>query len=398
MLTDAEIRKAKLPEDKKVLRLSDGGGLCLRVRASGKDWVFRYTLGGRQREMSLGRYPDLTLRQARAIAAELRAKVVRGEDPLQERQREAHSFADAARAWLDAQQDALGAQKFATYRRWLEHDVLPVFGARALDEIAAPEVFALARRIAAQGHAHKARRVRSLVSRVFRFAIQHGWCERNPAAEIEARDALPPERPQHRPAFTTPQDAARLMRAIHGYPYPIMRIALLLLAYLFVRPGELRGARWAEFDFRGALWRIPAARMKMRRDHLVPLPRQALALLDELSDYTGGGELLFPGMRSPDRPISVNTLNAALRTLGIDTRKEHCAHGFRGMAATLLAEQGWPPDIIERQLAHAEKNKVKAAYNRAEHLSERRKMMQAWADWLDAISRDESGGEEAPAA
>lgn len=218
---------------------------------------------------------------------------------------------------------------------------------------------------------------------IFRYAVATGRAERNPAADL--RGALAPVKTTHRAAITEPDGFAELLRAIDGYSGSFITASALRLAPLvFVRPGELRQAEWTEIDLERAEWRIPAARMKMRADHIVPLAQQSLAILRALQPLTGQGRFVFPSLRSMTRPMSDNTINAALRRLGYD-KTQMTGHGFRAAASSMLNEQGWNGDVIERQLAHAERNKVRAAYNRAEHLHQRRSMMQAWADYLDAL-------------
>ena len=250
--------------------------------------------------------------------------------------------------------------------------------------ITAPELLAALRKIEARGHYETARRARSMSGRIFRYAIATGRAERNPAADLEG--ALITPKVTHHAALIEPTAIGGLLRAIDGYTgSPIVREALRLLPLVFVRPIELRHARWVDIDFQQARWSIPAAIMKMRAPHIVPLSRQALAIIDGMRPLTGDAPYLFPSMRTCDRPVSENTLNAALRRLGY-TGDEMTSHGFRSMASTRLNETGrWNPDAIERQLAHGERNTVRAAYNHAQHLKERIEMMQAWADYLDGL-------------
>jgi integrase len=277
------------------------------------------------------------------------------------------------------------AQATLTKRRWLLDFALPAFGDRPIVDITARELLALLRQIEGRGLYETARRLRSTCGMVFRYAIATGRAERDPSMDL--RGALTTPQVSHRATIVDPSGIGALLRAIEGFDgQPTTLAALRLAPYVFVRPGELRQAEWAEFDLDGTVWSIPAKKMKMRRAHRVPLARQAVAILEELREITGSGRWLFPSVRSSARPISENTLNAALRRLGYGT-EEMCVHGFRGMASTRLNEIGrWNPDAIERQLAHQEANAVRRAYtHNAEFWSERVLMMQAWADYLDGL-------------
>jgi integrase len=254
---------------------------------------------------------------------------------------------------------------------------------RPIGEIAAPELLAVLRRVEARGALEVAHRIKQICGQVFRYAVATGRAHRDPTGDL--RGALPPAAERHHAALTRPGDVAGLMRAISTYQGSfVVRCALRLSALTFVRPGELRKAEWSEINLDEGVWRIPAARMKMRNEHLVPLPRQAVEVLRELHQLTGAGKYVFPGARTVGRPMSENTITAALRRMGYD-RGQMTAHGFRTLASTLLNEMGWRADAIERQLAHSERDEVRAAYNRAEYLSERRRIMQAWADYLDGL-------------
>jgi integrase len=259
----------------------------------------------------------------------------------------------------------------------------PNVGTRPIASITAQELLAALRRIEARGTNETAHRVRSLAGRVFRYAVATGRAHHDVSADL--KDALAPVKSRNFASLTEPVRVGELLRAIEGYSgQPITAFALKLAPLVFVRPGELRGAEWAEFDLEGAEWRIPAARMKIGEQHIVPLSRQAVAMLREAHILTGRGRYVFPSLLSAERPMSNNTVNAALRRLGYGS-DEQTGHGFRSMASTLLNEQRFPPDVIELQLAHRERNKVRAAYNRAQRLAERKQMMQAWADHLDAL-------------
>lgn len=256
-------------------------------------------------------------------------------------------------------------------------------GTRPVDEIAAPDVLSALRRIESRGAIETAHRAQQNCSQVFRYAVATGRAHRDPTGDL--RGALTPVKERHHASITDPKKVGELMRAIAGYDgSPITKCALQLAPLTFVRPGELRRAEWKEFDLEKAEWRIPAARMKFREQHIVPLSKQAVSPLKEVQPITGSKQFVFTGARTNGRSMSENTVNAALRRLGY-SRDEMTGHGFKSMASTLLNEQGWHRDAIERQLAHSERNAVRAAYNYAEHLPERRRMMQAWADYLDCL-------------
>ena len=391
MLSDATLRALK-PRERQYKR-ADAKGLYVIVRPNGaKWWRFKYRWAGREKSLSMGTYPDTSLALARAKRDEAREQLAAGVDPSVARraQRAAREddFQSIADDWLERQK-----QLKSTTRKQLKHRLdrflIPALGRRPITDITAPDLLRLLRRIESKGHHETAHRVRALASRVFRYAIAVGKADKDPAQELVG--ALEAVKSQNFAALTAPKRIGELLRAIDGYQgQPSVMYALRLAPLVFVRPGELRGAEWREFDKSAAEWRIPAARMKMGAEHVVPLSRQAIRLLSEIERLTGGGNLVFPGLRSSDRPISDNTLNAALRRLGF-AADEMTAHGFRSMASTCLNETGFPPDVIELQLAHAHRNKVRAAYNRAERLEERRQMMQAWADYLDSLKADNTG-------
>ena len=381
-LTDVQVRQAKPQESP--YKLTDGKGLYLVVTAGGsKLWRYDYRFGGKRKTLALGSYPDVKLSEARKRHGEARETLAQGRDPAAERkaQREArgNTFAQAADAWHAEASRAWTPGHADTVKYRLERYLIPSLGGRPVAEIEPPEMLRVLKGVS--DRPHTAQRAKQYASAIFRYAIAHGLARRDPTQDL--RGAISPGKPQSRAAITDPRKVGPLLRAIEEYDgHPVVRHALRLLPLVFVRPGELRHAEWAEIDTPAAEWRIPAEKMKMREAHLVPLSRQALAILEGIEPLTGRGRYVFPSVRSAQRPISENTLNAALRRLGY-SKEEMTAHGFRAMASSLLNEQGWPPDVIERQLAHAERNKVRAAYNRASHLGERRRMMQAWADYLD---------------
>lgn len=293
------------------------------------------------------------------------------------------TFKAIADEWLQLQSKTLAANTIELHRARLTSTLYPAFGSRPITDIRAPDLLAVLRAVEATGFHETAHCLRALYGRVARFAIATGSAERDISADLKG--ALVPVVTEHFAAITDPRRVGELLRAIEGYVgQPSAMYALRLAPLVFVRPGELRAAAWSEFDLDAAEWRIPGGRMKMGREHVVPLSTQAVAVLKTLKTLTGDGKLLFPGLRTPSRPISANTLNAALRRLGYGT-DEMTTHGFRSMASTRLNELGFAPDIIELQLAHAEKDDTRAAYNRATHLPQRRKMMQKWAAYLDKL-------------
>ena len=385
-LSDTRIRAARAKQ--KPYKLFDERGLYLLVTpAGGRLWRLRYRMGGLEKLLALGMYPDVPLRRAREKRDEARKLIADGVDPSAKRKAEreapAETFEAVASEWLELQRKSLAAETMSILSTRLSSFLYPYIGNRAVASVSAQELLAVLRRIEARGRHETAHRVRALAGRVLRFAVATGRARYDVATDL--RDALAPVKSKNFASVTDPTRVGELMRAIHGYSgHPVTALALKLAPLVFVRPGELRAAEWSEIDIANAEWRIPGVRMKMGELHIVPLSRQALALLRELEPLARGGRYLFPSLRTRDRPMSDNTINAALRRLGYAS-EDQTGHGFRTMASTLLNEQGFPPDVIELQLAHAERNKVRAAYNRAQRLPERRKMMQAWADYLDRL-------------
>ena len=388
-LSEMKIRAARPRE--RAYKLFDERGLFMLVTPTGgRLWRFRYRLGGVEKLLTLGAYPDVPLKRAREKREDARKLVADGIDPNVKRRAEksahANTFEAIADEWLDLQRKTLAAETLEILGTRLKSFLYPYVGRRPITSISARELLAALRRIEARGTHETAHRVRSLAGRVFRYAVATGRAQHDIAADL--KDALAPVATRNFASVTEPARFGELLRAIDGYSgQPITAMALKLAPLVFVRPGELRGAEWSEFDLEGAEWRIPAVRMKMGEQHIVPLSRQAVAILRELQILTGGGRYVFPSLLSAERPMSDNTISAALRRLGY-TSDEQTGHGFRSMASTLLNEQGFPPDVIELQLAHGERNKVRAAYNRAQRLGERRKMMQEWGDFLDALRGD----------
>ncbi len=387
MLSDVLIRAVK-PRDKPY-KLSDERGLYLIVTPSGSRWWrFKYSLDGREKGLSIGVYPDVPLALARKRRDEARQLIASGIDPSAKRKAEKTARGDTFKAigdeWLALQEKKLAVATFAKATWILENLIYPRVGDRPITKITAQDLLAALRKIEVRGTHETAHRARQRCGQVFRYAVATGRAEHDITADL--RGALAPVVSKNHAALTDPAEIGKLLRAIEGYRgSPTTAYALKIAPLTFVRPGELRHARWSEFDLDGAEWRIPGERMKMREQHIVPLARQAVELLRELRSISGRSDYVFPSLRSASRPMSENTVNAALRRLGY-SKDEMTGHGFRSLASTLLNEQGWHPDLIELQLAHAERNKIRAAYNRAQRLSERKKMMQAWADHLDSLA------------
>ncbi len=387
-LTDIAIRKTK--PCTKPFKLTDGAGLHLLVAPTGaKLWRLAYRFGGKQKTLALGAYPIVTLAAARSARDTARNLLSTGIDPSVKRKLDKQSaritFRVIGEELLEKLKREGRAPRTLVKTRWLLDVAYAAFGDRFIAHITAPEILLVLRRVEARGRYETARRLRSICGMVFRYAIATGRADRDPSADL--RGALITPTVRHRAAILEPKAVGALLRAIDGFEgYTATAMALRLAPLVFVRPGELRRAEWAEFDLDNAEWRIPAAKMKMRRPHRVPLPHQALAIVKELKPMTGHSQWLFPSIRSVTRPISENTLNAALRRLGYEST-EMTAHGFRSMAATRLSEMArWSYDAIERQLAHEEQNAVRRAYTHgAEYWSERVAMMQVWADYLDQL-------------
>lgn len=389
-LTDTAVRNAK-PESKP-RKLADEKGLFLLIHSNGsKYWRFKYRVGGKEKLLALGVYPDVSLAQARQRRDDARKLLANEVDPgvhKQEAKRAGremaqNSFEAVGREWYAKYSPNWAASHGDKIIRRLERDIFPWIGNMPLAEITAHVLLTTLRRIENRGALETAHRAHQNCSRIFRYAVATGRAERDPCADL--RGALPPAKEKHHASITDPIAIGELLRAAEGYRGSfVTKCALQLAPLFFVRPGELRQAEWREIDLEKAEWRIPGEKMKMRAVHIVPLCKQAVAILRDLHSLTGEGKYVFPGVRTASRPMSENTVNAALRRLGY-AKEELTGHGFRSMASTLLNEHGWNRDAIERQLAHAERDAVRAAYNYAEHLPERRKMMQEWADYLEGL-------------
>lgn len=374
----------------KAYKLADGDGMYLYVTTKGqKYWRMDYRYEGRRKTLALGVYPDVSLKKAREKRGAARSLLADSIDPSARKRAEKlskagkESFEAIAREWFEKFSSNWAPSHSSKIKSRLEQDVYPYVGKHPIKGLTAPEILTLLRRVESRGALETAHRVRQHIGQVMRYAVATGRAERDPTQDL--RGALPPTKVKHHGSITDPKRIGDLLRAIDGYDgQHITRCALKLTPLVFVRPGELRTAEWSEIDLEAAEWRIPAHKMKMKQPHIIPLSSQAVEILRDIQPLTGHGKYVFPGIRSRQRPMSENTVNAALRRMGYEPG-DMTAHGFRSMASTLLNEQGWHRDAIERQLAHQERNDVRAAYNYAEHLPERRKMMQAWADYLDAL-------------
>lgn len=395
-LTDTAVRQARPKE--KAYKLADGGGLFLLVQPNGaKYWRWKYRFAGKEKLLALGVYPEISLKEARSRRDKARKLLDSGTDPTAHRRAEkrrqkvlaANSFEAIAREWHEHQRGRWTATHADRVLDSLEKDLFPSLGLRPIAEITPAEVLDVVRAVERRDALDVAHRVLQRAAAVFRYAIQTSRAEVNPATEL--RGALKTRATVHRAALTA-DELPEFLEKLDAYDgEALTRLGLSLVVLTFVRSRELREARWEEIDFDDALWRIPAARMKMRRDHLVPLSTQAIEVLEQIRLLTGRFDLVFPGRSNITKPMSENTLLYAMYRMGYHQRAT--VHGFRATASTILNEQGWPPDVIERQLAHAERNKVRAAYHRSEYLAERTKMMQAWADYLDGVK---SGAEIVP--
>lgn len=390
-LTNVKLLHAKPKE--KAYKLADEKGLYLHVAPNGsKYWRFKYRFSGKEKKLAFGVYPEVSLVTARAKRDEARKLLMENVDPgiakqiakRTEELKTENNFKTIACEWLAKYSKQWVPSHAEKIVRRFERDIFPWLGDRPINEIKAPELLAVLRRIEDRGAIETAHRALQNCGQVFRYAIATGKAERDISSDL--RGALPPVKKQHLASIIDPKAIGILLRAINDYQGNfVTKCALRLAPLLFVRPGELRKAEWSEINFETCEWRIPAAKMKMRVTHIVPLSTQAIAILKDLQPLTDHRKYIFSGERTPNRPMSENTVLGALRRLGY-SKDEMTGHGFRSMACTILNEQGWNRDAIERQLAHAERNNVRAAYNYAEHLPERRKMMQHWADCLDKLT------------
>lgn len=378
----------------KTQKHTDGGGMYLLVSPTGgKLWRLDYRFEGKRKTLSLGAYPAISLKDARQRREEAREHLAKNIDPCAHKQAlkaavravTENSFEVVAREWYDKNKGIWVKQHGDKIFARLENDLFPLIGGMGIAEVTAPQILQALRRIEARGAVDTAHRTLQNCSQIFRYAIATGRAERDPAADL--RGALTPVKATNLASIKEPKAIGALLRDIDAYQGNyIVRAALRMAPYVFVRPGELRRAEWSEFDLEKAEWRIPASRMKMRQMHIVPLAKQVVAILEDLRQYTGHTRYLFTSLRANSEPFSDATLIAALRRMGYD-KDTMTVHGFRSMASTLLNEHGYNRDWIERQLAHGERNNVRAAYNFAEYLPDRRKMMNDWANYLDHLKQ-----------
>jgi integrase len=380
VLTDAKIRNAKTREVR--YRIADSEGLYIEISPSGrKYWRFRENRSGRRSWRNLGEYPHISLQQARELKNQARFP---NEDESKPQPSSA-VFSQVAEAWMKSHEQGLSNYKEKqNIASRLKNHILPFIGDAKIADLTTSDILPIIQRISVIGKHETSRRVKQIISQVFRFGIMTNLCEYDPTYAMRGFIAAP--KPGHFASLTRPSEVAMLLRAIDAYPQAIVREAMLFSALTFLRPGEVRHAEWSEIENEKNELRFAKEKMKMNRPHIIPLATQTLELLDRLRLLTGHGKYIFPSVRSPkgDRPMSENTVLVALRSMGY-TKEQMTPHGFRHMASTLLNENGFNRDWIERQLAHVEGNSVRAAYNYAEYLPERRKMMQWWADYLDEL-------------
>lgn len=391
MLTYIQINAAKPRE--KAWTLSDSQSLYLVIQPNGsKLWRFNYRFLDKQKKLHLGGWPTVSLAEARVRRDEAKKKIAQGIDPALDKKRAriaakyaaANTFQAVAEEWLvKCERDGL-APVTVDKIRWLLAKAYPLIGTIPIGQITPHEALAVLRKVEATGAYESARRMRSVLSRVFRYGVATVRCEKDVAADLRGAIAVP--KVKHFAAITRPSEVGALLRAIDGYSgHKVTIMAMRLSPHVLLRPGELRQAEWTDIDFDEAIWFIPAERMKMRRPHRVPLSRQVIAMLRELHEHTHWWKYLFPCLGKPRKAMSENAVNQGLRKLGYTTN-QMTAHGFRAMAATLLNEMGeWNPDAIERQLAHVDTNQVRRAYARGEYWDERVAMMQRWSDYLDQL-------------
>lgn len=390
LLTTPECKNAT-SEGRAIRKLHDGGGLYLWVYQDGsKFWRLRYWIDGKEKSLSFGAFPDIPLKEARARRDAERRKIEQNLDPsvekkaakIKSKQAATSSFEAVALEWYNKRAHTWVEHHARDVKRRLESNIFPEIGRRPIAEVEAPELLAAVQKIENRGAHDLAHRVLQVCGQVFRYGIATGKCSRDVARDL--RGALTPHVAKHQAAIR-PDQLPELLRAIDGYDQLgdlQTKLALQLLAITFVRTNELIGAEWSEFDLDNRVWVIPAQRMKMKTEHVVPLAKQALEILEQLKPLSGGSRYILPG-RNPDKPISNNTLLFALYRLGY--KGKMTGHGFRAVASTALNEMGFRADVIERQLAHCERNEVRGAYNRAEYIQDRTAMMQHWADYLDGV-------------
>ena len=386
-LSDTTIRTAK-PKDK-LYRLTDANGLCLEVTPTGsKLWRYRYRFNGSAKMLALGAYPSVTLLKARQLRDGARQLLIEGTDPGEQKKTakqaqkvEGLTFETLAREWYDYTAPRWAEATAYKAKLYLDNDIIPGIGARPIKAITRPELVELVRTVEARGTLNAAGKIRQWLHQIFRYGLAKGVVDANPATDLSVV-AAPPKAARHHPHVTFAELPELLAKSEAANIHSLTRHAIRLLALTAVRPGELRQAPWAEFDLDHATWTIPAERMKARRPHIVPLPRQAVAILRQLQEITGRYTLVFAGA-NPDRPMSENTVNKALRVMGYEGLQT--GHGFRHLLSTELNGRGYNKDWIERQLAHGDSDEIRGTYNHAAYVEQRREMMQAWADSMDAL-------------
>jgi integrase len=394
MLTDTFVKQQVKPIKPNGDKYADGGGHVSSREDDGKYWRMDYRHLNKRKTLALGVYPDVSLAKARKRRDEARELLADGIDPAQSKREmkqaqviaSGNTFEIIARQWLSKTSANRAVTTQAKITNWLESNVFPVVGKQAISTIGPRDVLAAVRRMEARGAIDSAHRVKQICSQVFRYAVAVGAAERDVTTDLRGALAAIPK--SHFAAITEPKQVGELLRAIHGYTgHPYTVAALKLSPMVFVRPGELRAPEWAELDLDAAEWRIPASKIKMGVEHLVPLPAQAVEVVRSVHAISGHGRYVFPSIRTGERCMSENTVNAALRGMGY-TKEVMTAHGFRATARTILDEVlGERPDLIEHQLAHAVRDPNGRAYNRTSHLPERKRMMQRWADYLDSLRK-----------
>lgn len=384
-LTDAKLRNLTTPG-----KHADGGGLYLHItQAGGRYWRLKYRFAGKEKLLALGVYPEVSLKEARERRAVARQALGRGDDPGELRKaaraKVMHEAANTLKAvaddWLAHQAGRWDPVTLARTRASLEADVFPALGAVPMASVTTRQVMDVVKKIETRGAAEIAMRVLQRIKAIYRYGVTHQRIKHNPMLDLVPSEILKPRRVQHRAALA-PADLPVFLQKLAAYdgdPHTVNALRLLMLTA--VRPGEARGARWAEFDLKARLWRMPAERMKMRNEHVVPLSSQAVAVVEAMQPLSGGRELVFPSPFYPSKPLSENTFNSAMARMGY--KNTATAHGFRALFSTVANEAGWDADAIERQLAHAKRNQVRAAYDRGTRLPERVKLMQWWANYLD---------------
>lgn len=394
-LTDTKVRQTK--PKAKPFKLSDGGGLYLQVQPKGgKYWRLAYRYADKQKTLALGVYPQVSLSDARDKRDDAKKYLSNSIDPSNlmskkvrkrnEIQNQENSFEAVAREWYELQKNAWSESHAERVLASLKKEAFNDIGTIPIQDVTAPHVLAVLRKIEKRGALEIASRVLQRCSAIFRYAIQTGRVEHNPVSDLQG--ALKTKKIEHRSALTRAELPVFLEKLKSYEGNTVTKLALKLVILTFVRTGELRGATWSEFDLKSAEWRIPAKRMKMNKEHIVPLSDQAIEVLKELKPITGKHELIFPSERTWKKSMSENTMLYAMYRMGYHGRAT--VHGFRATASTILNESGFKPDVIERQLAHIERNKVRAAYHRSEYLEERKKMMQWWADFIEGLQNNDN--------